>query len=100
VVEETYTQRFETALQTRSLAAVLDAIQSQPGAAMARGTLWNTFNGVTYQVDHRAGRNLDAAVESSLMGTGDRIKRSALDLALTYAEAAGNRGVRGGRLVQ
>lgn len=47
VVEQTYTAKFEAALQTRSLAAVLDAIQSQPGANMARGTMWNTFNGVT-----------------------------------------------------
>lgn len=100
VVEQTYTQRFEAALQQRSLAAVLDAIQTQPGADMARNTLWNTWNGLTYQVDHRAGRNIDAAVESSLYGVGDRIKRSALDLALVYAEAAGNPAVRGGKVVQ
>lgn len=100
VVDQTYTQRFEIALQARSLAAVLDAIQSSPGAQEAGNTLWRTLNGVTYQVDHRAGRNLDAAVESSLYGAGDRLKRSALDLAMVYAEAAGNLAVRGGKVVQ
>lgn len=99
VVDQTYTQRFETALQARSLAAVLDAIQSSPGSAEAGNTLWRTLNGVTYQVDHRAGRNLDAAVESSLYGAGDRLKHSALDLAMVYAEAAGNPAVRGGKVV-
>jgi len=99
VIERTYTARFEAALQTRSVAAVLDAIQTQPGAGMAAGTLWSTYNGVTYQVDHRAGRNLDAAVESSLYGVGDRLKVRALDLALDYAEAAGARGVVNGQVV-
>lgn len=99
VVEQTYTTKFETALQQRSLAAVLDAIQSQPAADLTRGTLWSTYNGVTYQVDHRAGRNLDAAVESSLFGGGDHIKHAAMDLALAYAEAAGNPNVRGGKVV-
>ena len=92
VIDRTYTARFEAALQTRSVAAVLDAIQSQPGAGMAQGTLWNTYNAVTYQVDHRAGRNIDAAVESSLLGAGGKLKARAMDLALRYAEAAGTRG--------
>lgn len=99
VVDQTYTQRFEAALQVRSTAAVLDAIVSSPGAAQAGNTLWRTVNGVTYQVDHRAGRSIDTAVESSLDGAGDRLKRSALDLALVYAEAAGNPAVRGGKVV-
>lgn len=99
VIDRTYTARFEAALQTRSVAAVLDAIQSQPGAAMAQGTLWNTYNGVTYQVDHRAGRNIDAAVESSLFGSGSKLKTRAMDLALQYAEAAGTRGVAGGKVM-
>lgn len=99
VIERTYTQKFEVALQTRSVAAVLDAIQTQPGAGMAAGTLWNTYNGVTYQVDHRSGRNLDAAVESSLYGQGDKLKVRAMDLALEYAEASGARGVVHGQVV-
>lgn len=99
VIDRTYTARFEAALATRSVSAVLDAIQSQPGAGMAQGTLWNTYNGVTYQVDHRAGRNIDAAVESSLFGSGSKLKVKAMDLALQYAEAAGTRGVAGGKVM-
>ena len=107
VIERTHMAKFEAALQTRSVAAVLDAIETQPGAGMAAGTLWGTYNGLTYQVDHRAGRNLDAAVESSLYGQGDKLKVRALDLALEYAEAsrrelrqaAGARGVVNGRVV-
>jgi len=99
VIERTHTARFEAALQTRSVAAVLDAIQTQPGAAMAHGTLWNTYSGTTYQVDHRAGRNIDAAVESSLFGTGAKLKAQAMELALVYAEAAGARGVVNGVVV-
>jgi len=97
VIDRTYTARFETALAARSVAAVLDAIQSQPGAAMAQGTLWNTYNAVTYQVDHRAGRNIDAAVESSLFGSGSKLKIKAMDLALQYARASGTRGAAGGK---
>jgi hypothetical protein len=93
IIERTYTARFESALETRSVAAVLDAIQTQTGAEMAAGTLWGTYNGVTYHVDHRAGRNIDAAVESSLYGQGDKLKVRAMDLAMVYAEAAGARVV-------
>ena len=99
VIDRTYTARFEAALAIRSVAAVLDAIQSQPGAAMAQGTLWGAYNGVTYQVDHRAGRNIDAAVESSLFGSGAKLKVKAMDLALQYAGAAGTRGAAGGKAV-
>lgn len=99
VVERTATAKFEAALQERSVAALLDAIQVQPGAGMAAGTLWGTYNGATYQVDHRAGRSVDAALDGSLFGAGDKLKTRAMDLALVYAEAAGNRNVREGRLV-
>lgn len=99
VIDQTYTARFEAALETRSVQAVLDAIETQPGAAMARGTLWSTYNGVTYQVDHRSGRSVDAAVESSLFGDGSKLKVKAMDLALEYAEAAGTRGIRQGVLI-
>ncbi len=99
VIDRTAAVKFEAALQQRSVAAVLDAIQTQPGAAMGNGSLWTTYNGATYHVDHRAGRNLDAAVESSLYGQGDKLKVRAMDLALQYAEAAGARGVRDGELV-
>jgi len=44
-------------------------------------------------VDHRAGRNIDAAVESSLFGQGAKIKAQAMELALVYAGAAGARNV-------
>jgi hypothetical protein len=99
VVERTHAARFDEALHVRSVAAVLDAIQTQPGAAMGSGSLWNSYNGVTYQVDHRSGHNLDAAVESSLYGQGDKLKLRAMDLALAYAEAAGARGVVNGQVV-
>lgn len=99
VIERTHTAKFEAALQERSVAAVLDAIQTQPGAAMAAGTLWGTYNAVTYHVDHRAGRSVDSGLDGSLFGAGDKLKTRAMDLALVYAEAAGNRAVVDGRLV-
>lgn len=76
---------------SRPVKHVLEAIEDQPGAAMAPETAWNAYNGVTYYVDHVAGRRVDSAVESSLYGNGALLKSQALDLAVEYSQRLGVR---------
>jgi len=71
---------------TRTAQQVLHVMNSQPGADMARGTMWNAYNAVTYHVDHVRGATASTAVDSAIFGEGDRLKRSALDLAVEYTE--------------
>lgn len=70
----------------RTAGEVMRVLQTQPGSSTAHGTLWNAYNAVTYHVDHVRGRNADTAVESALFGEGDRLKNSALELAMDYTE--------------
>ncbi len=58
----------------------------QPGSEFTRGLLNDAYQGITYHVDHVRGRQGGAAVESAIMGEGDRLKRSALVTATQYAE--------------
>lgn len=78
----------------RTASEVLRVLNTQPGSDTARGTLWNAYNAVTYHVDHVRGRQADTAVESSLFGEGDRLKNSALELAMEYTERLQTLGVR------
>lgn len=69
---------------TRPAAKVLELVKSQPGADLAMGTAWNTYNAMTYYVDHVRGRGEASATESSLFGEGANFKQSALDMAIQY----------------
>lgn len=61
------------------------ALFESPGAQLssARGTLWGALNAVTYDVDHSLpSRTADTRLSKAWFGTGDAIKRRALDHAL------------------
>lgn len=64
---------------------VIDLIKTQPGAEMAEGTLWNTYNAVTYFVDHERGLNSDSGLNAALFGEGAQLKEQAMDLSVQYA---------------
>lgn len=69
---------------SRPAQKVIELVKTQPGSDMATGTAWNTYNAVTYYVDHVRGRGEASATESSLFGEGANLKQSALDLAIQY----------------
>jgi len=54
-----------------------------PGADLvsAKGTFWGALNGVTHFVDHVRGKSDDTRVYSSMIGEGDRMKTTALEIA-------------------
>jgi len=73
----------------RTSEAVWESVWTQPGAkTMSEGSWWSALNGVTYYVDHKAGRDRDASLQSAWFGPRAATKRRALDLATEYAEAA------------
>jgi phage/plasmid-like protein (TIGR03299 family) len=73
---------------TRSADEVYNCIHTQPGADLSEGSWWSALNAVTFYVDHKAGRNRDAALNSAWFGPRAALKRKALDLAVEYAQAA------------
>lgn len=73
---------------TRSADEVYNCIHTQPGAELSEGSWWSALNAVTFYVDHKAGRNRDAALNSAWFGPRAALKRKALDLAVEYAQAA------------
>lgn len=78
----------------RTATEILSVVNTQPGADMTRGTLWGVYNAVTFHVDHIRGRSTDASVESAIWGEGDRLKNSALALAVDYTQRLRDLGVR------
>tara|TARA_R100001591_G_scaffold117994_1_gene139009 strand:- start:244 stop:1185 length:942 start_codon:yes stop_codon:yes gene_type:complete len=66
----------------------MENLDTQPGANFAQGSFWNAFNTVTYMADHVQGRETSSRIESSWYGRNRRVKLTALDKALEYAEAA------------
>lgn len=77
----------------RAGARVLDLLTLQPGADAAPETMWNTYNAVTYFVDHERGRSEDSGLNAAMFGEGAQIKREALALAVEYANAHQGVGV-------
>ena len=73
---------------SRTASDVYQCIHTQPGANMSEGSWWSALNAVTYYVDHKAGRDRDASLQSAWFGPRAAIKRKALDLAVEYAQAA------------
>lgn len=76
---------FDPQTFSRPVNRVLELVNSQPGAPMAAGTLWNRYNAVTYFVDHERGRTADSGLNAAFFGEGAQIKDQALDLASQYA---------------
>lgn len=65
---------------------VIAKIDNQPGAEFAPDTAWNTYNAVTYYIDHLKGRTADTGLESAFYGGGAKTKFEALSLAVNYAD--------------
>lgn len=63
----------------------LASLETQPGADLFPGTWWNTFNALTYAVDHLAGRSPETRLESAWYGSRANLKREALAVALEMA---------------
>lgn len=43
-------------------------------------THWGLYNGITYQVNHRSGRNIDSGLDSAFHGKGAKMMENAFDL--------------------
>lgn len=67
-----------------------DALEFSPGAnlATAKGTWWGALNAVTRVIDHEIGRDRSAALRTAWMGNKANVKRTAVDLAVQYANKA------------
>jgi len=76
---------FDPSTFSRPVNRVLEVVNSQPGAPMAAGTLWNRYNAVTYFVDHERGRSADTGLNAAFFGDGATLKDQAFDLAGQYA---------------
>ena len=73
---------------SRNAKRALEIVDTQPGAKLHPGTMWNAFNAVTYLTDHELGRSQDSRLASSWYGLNKVKKVKALETALDFAEAA------------
>src|SRR6056300_633841 len=73
---------------SRNAKQCLDVLETQPGAEFAEGSWWQAYNSVTYVTDHVQGRNADNRLYSSWFGGNQARKKSALETAIEFAEAA------------
>jgi hypothetical protein len=71
--------------RSKAASAVLDLLDTQPGAEMGAGTFWQLYNGATYYVDHKMGRTDDNRMSNAWFGSGVKIKTDALILAVEMA---------------
>lgn len=73
----------------RTALEVYNSLATQPGGReMSPGSWWSAFNAVTYVVDHKLGRERDAALTNAWFGARSSLKQKALNLALENAKAA------------
>jgi hypothetical protein len=63
---------------------LLDAIVNQEGAN--GDNLWTAYNGVTWYVDHKRGRNEETGTDASLFGAGAALKEQALSTAMKFIQ--------------
>jgi phage/plasmid-like protein (TIGR03299 family) len=79
----------QTAQLTKVAADIQEATIMSPGSNLesAKGTLWGAVNGVTYYADHKRGRTQDTRLVSAWFGDSDRLKNSAMHVALEMAGA-------------
>lgn len=75
---------------SKNATTALDIVQTgnQPGSEFGRGTFWEAFNGVTYMIDHKLGRNDDQRMVNSWFGYNRAVKNKALETAVKMAAAA------------
>ena len=82
-------QQYENeTVNSRLASRALEVVHTQPGANFAEGTWWQAFNAVTFMSDHLQGRNAESRLESAWYGKNRKVKLSALNTALDFAEAA------------
>lgn len=67
---------------------VYEAIETQPGTELSKGTWWSALNAVTYVVDHKLGRVRDNTMYNAWFGQPAALKRRAVEAAVDYAKAA------------
>ena len=77
----------ESDKMSKNAEAAMEVLHTQPGAQYAEGS-WSPFNAVTYMVDHTIGRSADRRLTSAWYGQGARLKNTALEMAVEYADAA------------
>lgn len=63
---------------------LIDAIVNQNGANGAN--LWSAYNGITWHVDHKRGRNAESGVDAAIFGAGAQLKVQALETALKFVQ--------------
>jgi phage/plasmid-like protein (TIGR03299 family) len=73
---------------SRNSKLAFENLDIQPGAEFAQGSWWTAFNSVTNMTDHLQGRSNDGRLQSAWYGRNRKVKLSALDKAIAYAEAA------------
>lgn len=71
----------------RTVDTLMELRETQPGAKMGAGSWWQSFNAVTYFVDHVQGRDPTIKEHRTVFGQGAATKRKALSLAETYVTA-------------
>ena len=72
----------------RSGKQLIDAIVNQDGANGAN--LWSAYNGITWHVDHKRGRNDESGTDAALFGAGAVLKQQALETAVKFLPARNN----------
>jgi phage/plasmid-like protein (TIGR03299 family) len=72
---------------SRNAKIAFENLDTQPGANFAQGSWWTAFNSVTHMTDHLQGRSNDGRLQSAWYGRNRKVKLSALDKAIEYAEA-------------
>jgi phage/plasmid-like protein (TIGR03299 family) len=75
-------------VMSRPAETILSVVDTQPGAEFAPGSWWNAFNAVTYATDHVLGHTNESRMQSSWYGQNRQRKVTALNKAISYAEAA------------
>ena len=73
---------------SKNAKVALSVVDTQPGADFARGTFWQLFNAVSYNVDHLMGRTQDSRLQSAWYGSNRNVKTKALEAALEMANAS------------
>ena len=73
---------------SRNSMMAMELLETQPVAEFGAGTYWNAFNTVTYMADHLHGNDTSKRMHSAWFGANATRKVKALELAVTYADAA------------
>lgn len=71
----------------RAYGKAMDALDTQKGVELSRGTWWSGYNAITYMVDHMQNRaDGAAALNNAWFGSGEKLKVQALEVALELAK--------------